>query len=309
VGPEGIVVDNTTDGWNVLVVDDEQDIHQVTKLALKRKTWRNRPMNLTSAFSRKEAEAILKGKAADFFHAALVDVVMETDEAGLELCQFIRSHCPRTLRIIVRTGQPGVAPPDRVLNDYDIDYYLAKPEVTVDRLYSVVRACLRSSQDIATILAFGKQIRNFIGALKNVSTLDDLLVFMDEGLHFLEVKHQVRTFFMYDVTEDPSKARSTAWGADMKQVQQAIAAGHARGARELEPLEGKDFGLAPNSIMITFTGTAGKKVSKGGLYIDTREDSFQISNRDEFIGDARAFVENWRAAYSTLPTGKWWKED
>jgi len=295
--------------WNVLIVDDEEDIHEVTKLALKRKMWRNRPMALTSAFSRKEAEEVLKSKPTTFFHASLVDVVMETDDAGLQLCKFIRSHCARTLRIIVRTGQPGVAPPDKVLNEYDIDYYLAKPEVTVDRLYSVVRACLRSSQDIATLLAFSKQIQNFIGALKNVSTLDDLLVFMDEGLRFLEVKHQVRTLFIYDVTKDISHSRSTAWGADWKAVRQAMATCHEKGMKEMEVRDGKDFKLPPASFFFTFTATAGKIVSKGGLYVDTRDESFTSTIRDDFVSDARAFVENWRVAYGTLPTGKWWKED
>src|SRR4051794_34639722 len=115
--------------WNVLVVDDSEDMHDVTRLALKRKTWRGRRIALTHAMSGREARELLQ-RGEQNFHCALVDVVMESSHAGLELCDFIRSNLPRPLRIVLRTGQPGVAPPQQVMNDYDIDYYLAKPEVT-----------------------------------------------------------------------------------------------------------------------------------------------------------------------------------
>src|SRR5262245_6774415 len=97
--------------WNVLIVDDEEDVHGVTTLALKRKQWRGRTIALKSARSGKEAREILQNPATPSFHCALVDVVMETNDAGLQLCDFIRATLPRTMRIILRTGQPGAAPP------------------------------------------------------------------------------------------------------------------------------------------------------------------------------------------------------
>src|SRR5215471_5408983 len=109
--------------WNVLIVDDEEDMHDITRIALRRKTWRDRPIVLTSARSGKEAKELLQKPDAPSFHCALVDVVMESNDAGLLLCDFIRQTMPRTTRIILRTGQPGAAPPERVMNDYDIDYY------------------------------------------------------------------------------------------------------------------------------------------------------------------------------------------
>jgi hypothetical protein len=77
---------------------------------------------------------------------ALIDVVMETDQAGLELCEHIRDVMKnRTLQICVRTGQPGVAPERAVLDRYDIQGYLAKGEVTEDKLYTVVKAGIREA--------------------------------------------------------------------------------------------------------------------------------------------------------------------
>ena len=103
--------------WNVLVVDDEEDVHNITTVALRRKSWRDRPIVLCHAKSGAEARRLLEASDAPSFQCALVDVVMETDDAGLRLCDFIRSKMPRTTRIILRTGQPGAAPPDKVMNE------------------------------------------------------------------------------------------------------------------------------------------------------------------------------------------------
>src|SRR2546423_9437788 len=111
--------------WRVLIVDDEADIHAVTDLALKFKKWRNKRFELVRAFSAAEAKDILN-KPDSNFQVAMIDVVMETDDAGLRLCEYIRETQPRSLRIILRTGQANVAPEERVLNEYDIDHYLPK---------------------------------------------------------------------------------------------------------------------------------------------------------------------------------------
>ena len=88
--------------WEVLVVDDEQDIHAITKLAIKRKDWRGRAIRLTSAHSAQEAREIVANPESPSFHVALVDVVMETEHAGLELCDWLRDNAPLSLRIILR---------------------------------------------------------------------------------------------------------------------------------------------------------------------------------------------------------------
>lgn len=178
-----------SDNWNILIVDDEPDVHQITMLALKRRRWRNRGFNIVSANSAAEAQKVFIAQGFDFFHVAVVDVVMETDHAGLDLCKFIRTQCPSSVRIVLRTGQPGVAPEDQVLNDYDIEYYLAKAEATSDRLYSTVRACIRSSMDIGTLLALRDQLRGFSKSLADAATIDDLMIPMSQCLSFLEQKH------------------------------------------------------------------------------------------------------------------------
>src|ERR1044072_429942 len=138
--------------WQVLIVDYEPDVHAVTNLALKLKTWRNKRFNLVQANSAAEAREILS-RPGTSFRVAMVDVVMETNDAGLQLCEFIRENHPRSLRLILRTGQPGVAPEQRILNEYDIAHYLAKPEATPERLFALVRASLRASMDVDTFMS------------------------------------------------------------------------------------------------------------------------------------------------------------
>src|SRR5262249_27229788 len=92
-----------------------------------------------------------------------------------------------------------------IINDYDIDYYMAKTEATPEKLFATVRSCLRSSQDIETLLAFSRQLRQFTSALQTITTDHDLMIFITEGLKFLELKHQVRIAFAKNVeTVDPA---------------------------------------------------------------------------------------------------------
>ncbi|WP_420264040.1 ATP-binding protein [Candidatus Magnetominusculus dajiuhuensis] len=187
------------DSWNILIVDDEHDIHEITTIALKRKKWRNKGLNVLHAYSAQEAKTILKEHDSVYFEVALIDVVMETDDAGLDLCKFIRDHLPNSVRIILRTGQAGKAPEEQVLNDYDIDHYLAKTDATPERLFALIRSCIHSSQDLLTLKAFGQQMKSLVQSLPSARKESDLLLLMEESLMFLDIKHTSRTLFFYNI--------------------------------------------------------------------------------------------------------------
>jgi signal transduction histidine kinase/CheY-like chemotaxis protein len=291
-------------GWNILVIDDEEDVHAVTRMALKRKFWHQKPFHVTSAHSAAQALKILSSPDCPPFQVALVDVVMETPTAGLELCRYIRANCPSSLRIVLRTGQPGSELEEEVLNDYDIDYYLSKPEVTVDKLFSVMRACLRSSQDISTLLAFGRQLRNFTRALQSVTSVPDLLVFMDEALSFLEAKFDASIVFVYDmrVAEPQSDDLSLRHSTAPPQVLAALEAAYARGVPLFTLQPGDALGLPLNNALMLFSlpGEADWPMVRGGLYIAMNATAFSAKASLDFAGDARIFLENWVIAHSTL---------
>ncbi len=129
--------------WTVLIVDDEPEIHQITLLALRDFSFLQHKLKFISAYSAAEARHILEKN--NNIALILLDVVMETDDAGLVLVRYIRETLQNQLvRIILRTGQPGQAPEHRIVLDYDINDYRAKTELTVQRLTTSVVSALRS---------------------------------------------------------------------------------------------------------------------------------------------------------------------
>jgi len=136
--------------WKILVVDDEPDIHTLTRLNLRDFSFAKRPLVILSASSAAEAKQVLAQH--DDIAVALVDVVMETDDAGLQLVSYIRNELKNSLlRVIIRTGQPGLAPERFVIDNFDIDDYKDKTELTVQKLYTAVRSALKSFRDLKSI--------------------------------------------------------------------------------------------------------------------------------------------------------------
>ena len=136
--------------WKILVVDDDEEVHAITKTALKEFSFENKGLSLVHAYSAKEA----KEKFAEHSDIAVVllDVVMETDDAGLTLVEYIRHHLnDKLIRIILRTGQPGQAPQRKVILELDINDYKEKTELTVDKLFTTVVASIRSYRDLISI--------------------------------------------------------------------------------------------------------------------------------------------------------------
>lgn len=136
--------------WNILVVDDEPDVLAVTRLALRDVTVYGLPIKIYSAGSKAEAIELLRGplhlpgSSEPLVAVALVDVVMETDHAGLELCKFIREEAGgNSTQLYIRTGQPGVAPERSVIDDYDISGYFTKVELSEQKLYTLVKSGVR----------------------------------------------------------------------------------------------------------------------------------------------------------------------
>jgi adenylate cyclase len=131
------------DSWKILVVDDEVEIHNITKLVLNDFTFDGKALSFISAYSGEEAKALIE-KHPDTA-LILLDVVMETDDAGLEVVKYIRNVVSNLLvRIILRTGQPGQAPEDVVIINYDINDYKTKTELTTRKLFTSIVTALRA---------------------------------------------------------------------------------------------------------------------------------------------------------------------
>ena len=149
--------------WNILVVDDEQVVHEATEFALKYEIFFGRPAVLHHASSAKEGLDYIISSGIEFV-VALIDVVMETTDAGLKLVRQIRENGYTEMRIILRTGQPGYAPELSVLKDYDINDYRTKNELTKSKLLAVLLTAFRSYQQIRSINTARRGLEHIIEA-------------------------------------------------------------------------------------------------------------------------------------------------
>lgn len=162
-------------GWKILVVDDDDSVHQVTELALKHFDYKGRKLKFISAYSAQEAKNIVR-KERDIA-IVLLDVVMETENAGFEVVEFIRKVLGNNhMRIILRTGQPGYAPERYVIDHYDINDYKEKTDLTQEKLYTTVRMGLKTYEYISTLNSQRRSLEYIVQAapaIFKITTLDN----------------------------------------------------------------------------------------------------------------------------------------
>ncbi|MEC4989980.1 MAG: response regulator [Oscillatoria sp. PMC 1068.18] len=133
--------------WKLLIVDDDAQVHKVTQLALKNFVFENKKIEFFSAYSQAEAQEIIN-KHPDIA-LILLDIVMDKDDSGLELINYIRNYLKNEIsRIIIRTGQPGKVPENTVILNYDVDSYKTKTELTKSKLITTVVTGLRAFREI-----------------------------------------------------------------------------------------------------------------------------------------------------------------
>src|ERR1700759_1099708 len=161
--------DSSARKWKIAVIDDDQAVHEGTRFALSDYTLNGQGLEILSAYSAAEGRTLMREHTD--IAAVLLDVIMETDVASLDLVEYIRNELRNeTVRIILRTGQPGHAPERRVIVQYDINDYKAKTELTADKLFTSLTAALRSYQQLERMVQTRRGLEIIIDA---ASTLYD----------------------------------------------------------------------------------------------------------------------------------------
>lgn len=151
--------------WLVLVVDDEPAVHDVTRLALGNLEFEGRGITFVSAYSASEAMEALR--VMPDIAVILLDVVMESDRAGLEVIAFAREQQGNAcVRIVLRTGQPGQAPERHVVARYDIHDYKTKVELTSSKLSTAVLSSLRTYKQLRALEAARREAEATAAALR-----------------------------------------------------------------------------------------------------------------------------------------------
>ena len=161
------------EAWQVLIVDDDPEIHSVTQLALSDLVVLGRRLEYLHAYSGQDACKLIEQNPNIVL--ALLDVVMETDDAGLNVVKFIREDlCRQDIRIVLRTGQPGYAPEESVIKEYDINDYKTKTELTRRKLVTTVYAAIRSYQQIATVNENRQGLEKIVSGSANLLELHSM---------------------------------------------------------------------------------------------------------------------------------------
>jgi CheY-like chemotaxis protein len=213
----------------VLVVDDEPDVFSVTRLSLRGLQYHGKAVEFLSATSGEETVRIMQARPE--VAVILLDVVMETTSAGLDACRAIREDLGnRFVRILLRTGQPGAAPERETIDQYDIDGYLPKAELTTNRLYAAVRTALKAWEELITLerhQQYLRAIHDCVVELRSFEPLEvtlgrilDIVVAMCPSplavldLHTFDSQGNPRRWFLYQSTHpDLGQAREAATAA------------------------------------------------------------------------------------------------
>jgi len=182
--------------WRILVIDDDESVHQVTRLVLSDANIENRTLDIVSAYSSKQAQEILAKD--DSFCMAFVDVVMETDHAGLELVEWIRNDLKnQAIRLVLRTGQAGTAPEAKVIKEFDINDYKEKTDFTAGKMTTTVYASIRAYRDIMTIQRSLDAFKKLITATHDLLKINQFKKFGSAALEHLLTLMEVDSSALY----------------------------------------------------------------------------------------------------------------
>lgn len=134
---------NNSEPWKILIVDDDKDVHLLTRMVLEGFSFENKGLSFISAYSGLEALEMIR----EHPDIALIflDVVMETDDAGFKVVNEIREGLNnKVIQIILRTGQAGQAPEEDVVSKYDINEYVSKVKITASHMTHMVASSLKA---------------------------------------------------------------------------------------------------------------------------------------------------------------------
>jgi len=200
-----------TDVWEVMIIDDEEDVHQLTRFVLDDFVYEEKKLNFVSAYSAKEAKVLIQQHPN--VAVILLDVVMETIDAGLKLVEYIREQQQnRFARIILRTGQPGSAPEKEIILKYDINDYKNKTELTDQKLFTVITASLRAYSNIMMIESYRQHLEEkVVERTYELQQKNEVLVNLNQQLTLLnQEKNEFLGIAAHDLKNPLSSIQSLA---------------------------------------------------------------------------------------------------
>ncbi len=143
-------IEQSNDTWKILIADDENDVHSLTKTVLKNFVYKNKKLEFISTYN--GADTIDAVKNNDDIVLILLDVIMESDDTGLQVVKTIREELKNQfIQIVLRTGQAGLVPETEVVMNYAINDYKEKTELTSKKLITTIVSAIRSYENITEL--------------------------------------------------------------------------------------------------------------------------------------------------------------
>lgn len=263
----------------ILVVDDEPDMHSLSRLSLKNLKYNDRGVILAFASTGQEAVAFMKEHPETA--VILLDVVMETSSAGLDACKVIRSEIGNEfVRVLLRTGQPGAAPEKKVIDEYDIDGYLAKAELTTNRLYTAVRTAIKAYSELLALHRH-REVLNFLHeSVTSLHQAEDLESSLQQILETAVVIAPTELAVInLEVLEDSGNSKRyllyTGTQANETEMEAAAAAVVSRVAEDPGALALQEAGVFGDGFLIPLV--LNRELGYGWIYIEgLLEDPLQL---------------------------------
>lgn len=170
--------------WKILIADDEKDVHTLSKIVLSSLRFENRPLEVLEAYNGTETKKLLLENPDCAL--VLLDVVMDSDDEGLSIVRWIREVIQNeTIRIILRTGQPGDVPEKELIINYDIDGYKEKTELTDQKLFTSVYTALRSYKDLKCLEDNKRALEDIIHSSTKIFSSNTLADFIFNSIFYL----------------------------------------------------------------------------------------------------------------------------
>ncbi len=194
--------------WKILIIDDEKDIHYITEKVLSDFTFKGKGLLFLHAYSEKEAEKVIQENPDTAI--ILLDIVLETEDAGLKFIRYIRQELSNSIvQIVIRTGQPGHAPEQSIIEEYEINDYRLKTELTLQKLHTLITTSLRTyriksklKNELKKIKKIELSLRESENRFKDIVTnIGDWIWEIDTNFNYTFISHNIEELTGYSFDE------------------------------------------------------------------------------------------------------------